>query len=463
MLRQPAFGHRLRKLRLAQGLSQTALAGEGMSTGYLSRLESGARRPTGRAVDYLAGRLGLQPADFAEPATGSLAHALTLAASTGSPDAAEPLSQALAAEGHENPVLRWQALWILARAARLQGDHPLERDRLTRLTALGDDVGLSELRVRGLTRLARCLRSLGEITPALEAAVEAHRIAVHDSLGVEDRATALLALVSVQAEAGRTAEARTHADQLTALVEGRRDTLWAEAMWTAAAIRMRQGDHPAAQACLDDALARFSSREDLTLWIRLRLAAGRLHLQKTPADPAQAQHRAQEAEAALAFVGTPALRQDLTALKADLAYATGRYDDARTLLGELAADRPRMTYRGQVRLEILRHQLLILAGDPTGIQGLRTLAQQAQADTNIDLAAEIWRVLADALTEATHPGHATHAPLPTTPAPGHAGTDAPGRADAPGHPGTDTPAQPGTDAPGRDADYVGLIDAGLTG
>lgn len=60
-----------------------------------------------------------------------------------------------------------------------------------------------------------------------------------------------------------------------------------------------------------------------------------------------------------------------------------------------------MTYRGQVRLEILRHQLLILAGDPAGVPGLRALAQQAQQDANIDLAAEIWRVLADALTPPT--------------------------------------------------------------
>ncbi|WP_327260173.1 helix-turn-helix domain-containing protein [Streptomyces sp. NBC_01232] len=411
MLRQPAFGHRLRKLRLAQGLSQTALAGEGMSTGYLSRLESGARQPTDRAVGYLAGRLGLQAADFEEPATGSLAHALTLAASTGAPDAVVALRQALAAEGHESPVLRWQALWLLAGAARVQGDHTTERERLTQLVALGDDVGVSELRVRGLTRLARCLRSVGEITPAVDAAVEAHRIALHEELGVEDRAAALLALVSVQAEAGRTGEARLHADELTALVEGRSDALWAEAMWTAAAIRMHQGDYFGAQACLDDALDRFSSQEDLILWIRLRLAAGRLHLQKMPADPARAQHRAQEAEAALALVGTPALRQDLTALKADLAFATGRYDDARALLGELAADRPRMTYRGQVRQEILRHQLMILDGDPAGVPGLRALAQQAQEDANIDLAAEIWRVLADALTQTGRTGPpATAAP-----------------------------------------------------
>ncbi|WP_330335559.1 helix-turn-helix domain-containing protein (plasmid) [Streptomyces sp. NBC_00536] len=401
MLRQPAFGHRLKKLRMARGLSQTALAGEGMSTGYLSRLESGARQPTERAVNYLAGRLGIEAADFEEPVTGSLAHALTLAASTGSSDAIEELRQALAAEAHESPVLRWQALWLLAQADRLQGDHAGERERLTRLVALGDEVGVTELRVRGLTRLARCLRSLGDITPALDAAVEAHRLALGEELGVEDRATALLALISVQAEAGRIGEARTHADELTALVEGRTDALWAEAMWTAAAVRMRQGDYAGAQACLEEALERFSSQEDLVLWLRLRLAAARLHLQRLPADPEQAQRRAAEAEAALAFVGTPALRQDLTALKADLAFATARYDDARALLGELAGDAPRMTYRDQVRLEMLRHQLLILGGDPAGIQGLRTLAQQAQEDANIDLAAEIWRMLADALAESS--------------------------------------------------------------
>ncbi|MDU8990892.1 helix-turn-helix transcriptional regulator [Streptomyces mirabilis] len=56
MLRQPAFGHRLKKLRTAQGLSQTALAGEGMSTGYLSRLESGrASPPTGPWAIWRAG------------------------------------------------------------------------------------------------------------------------------------------------------------------------------------------------------------------------------------------------------------------------------------------------------------------------------------------------------------------------------------------------------------------------
>jgi transcriptional regulator with XRE-family HTH domain len=402
MPRQPAFGRRLRRLRTDRGLSQSALAGDGMSTGYLSRLESGARQPTERAVTYLAGRLGLEPGDFEETAAGSLAHALTLAASTGSGDAVDTLREALAAEAHETPVLRWQARWLLARHRRLQGDHPGEREHLEELVRLGDEVGLAELRVRGLTRLARCLRSLGEIPAALDAALTAHHLAQDGELGAEDRAAVLLALVSVAAEAGRTPQARAHADELVGLVEGRSDALWAEAMWTAAAVRVMQGDHRAAQDYLEQALERFGGHQDLVLWLRLRLAAGRLHLQKIPPDPEAAGRCVTAAEPALAFVGTPRLRQELTALKADLAFLTSRYDDARDLLGELALEEPRMTYRDRVRTDILRHRLRILSGDDSGVQGLRALAEQAQADANIDLAAETWRVLAEALAQFQH-------------------------------------------------------------
>lgn len=419
MLQQPAFGRRLRKMRMSRGLSQTALVGEGMSTGYLSRLESGARQPTDRAVAYLADRLGLKPADFEEPSAGSLTHALTLASSTApeaGPGAMEALREALDADGHEEPVVRWQALWLLARARRVEGDHEDERSYLEELVGLGEEADLPELRVRGLTRLARCLRSLGEIAPALEVSVRAHHLARDSSLGVSDQAAALLALVSVETEAGRLPDARAHADELTDLVAGRSDTLWAEAMWTAAAVRMRQGDHRGAQECLEQTLERFSSGEDLLLWLRLRLAAGRLHLQKTPAEPAAAERCITAAESAMAFVGTPNLQQELTALKADLAFLTGRYDDARSLLGELALEEPRMTYRDRARLDILRHQLRILSGDLGGVAGLRALAEQAQADANIDLAADIWRILAEALAQSQH-GPAAPAPAPTGPAP----------------------------------------------
>ncbi|MEV3861413.1 helix-turn-helix transcriptional regulator [Streptomyces sp. NPDC050095] len=403
MLRQPAFGSRLKKFRLARGLSQTALAGDGISTGYLSRLESGNRQPTERAVGYLAERLGIDPSEFEEPASGSLAHALTLATSTGSDTAIDTLRAAYAAEAHESPVLRWQALWLLARSRKLEGDHAGERTHLTELVRLGDEVALPELRVRGLTSLARCLRSLGEIPDALQASQTAHQLASEAGVSVEDRAGVLLALVSVEAEAGRLPDARAHADELTALVEGRTDALWAEANWTAAAVRMRQGDHAGAQECLELALAGFPSSEDLTLWVRLRLAAGRLHLQKLPAQPEKAEECITQASAALVFVETTTLRQELTALKADLAFLTGRYDEARELLGSLDRGELMMTYRDRVRLDILGHQLRVLAGDESGVQGLRDLAEEAQRSANVDLAAEIWRILAEALVQLRAP------------------------------------------------------------
>jgi transcriptional regulator with XRE-family HTH domain len=400
MLQQPAFGRRLRQLRAVRGLSQTALAGDGMSTGYLSRLETGARRPTSHAVTYLAGRLGVQPDDFAAPAAGSLADALTLAASTGAGDAEEAVRGALAADGDADPVLRWQALWLLARVDRRAGDHAGERGRLDELVALGEEIGLVELRVRGLTGLARCLRSLGEIPPALRSAVTAHDLARTHDLGVEDRAGALLALVSVETEAGRLPEARAHADELTGLVTGRCDTLWAEAMWTAAAVRVRQGEHAGAQVLLDQALEGFSGGEDLVLWLRLRFAAARLHLQRTPPRTDDAGRCLAAAEAALAFVHTAALRQELTLLKAESAFHTGRPDEARALLAELADAEPRLTYRDRVRLEVLRGRLLFLSGDEGALHTLRALALRARTDASLDLATELWGVIADLLLTA---------------------------------------------------------------
>jgi transcriptional regulator with XRE-family HTH domain len=394
----------LKKMRTAQGWSQTALAGDGMSTGYLSRLESGARQPTERAVSYLAERLGVQPDDFEEPAGGSLAHALTLAASTRADDAMETLRDALAAEAHESPVLRWQALWQLADHRRVLGDHVQERVYLEQAVELGDEVGLAELRVRGLTRLARCLRSLGEISAALDLAVTAHHLAREAGLGVEDRAAVLLSLVSVEAEAGRLPDAGAHVDELTGLVEGRSDALWAEAMWTAAAVRTRQGDNQGAQHLLEQALERFRSSEDLVLWTRLRLAAARLHLLKVPADAASAEVCSRTAEQALAFVGTDSLRQQLAAVQAEIAYLTGRYEDARVLLEALVGKDLLMSHRDRIRLDILRHELRIQSGDLGGVDGLRALAEQAQEDSNIDLAAEIWRILAKALTDLQRAG-----------------------------------------------------------
>ncbi|MFI6603854.1 helix-turn-helix domain-containing protein [Nonomuraea sp. NPDC050536] len=401
MLQQPQFGRRLKQLRTERGLTQGALAGDDMSTGYLSRLESGARQPTERAVAHLANRLGISPAEFEESTSSSLAQSLTIATGLDSDETAGLLAEALKTAHGQDPLLRWQALWRVAEWKRRCNECPAERAYLDELVGLSNEIGLPELRVRALTQLARCMRASGEITPAVEAATVAHRLALDCELSSRDMATALLALVSVEAEAGRLSEARMHADELAVLVEGQPDALWAEAMWTAAAVRVRQGELAGAQALLDQALERFDGRENLTLWLRLRVASASLHLQKTPPEPDLALQRVEAVEAILPFAGAPALEQQLMSIRAHIAVQEGRVTDAHALLDRLADTDLRMTYRERVRLDILRNQVLLLEGkDEEGLAGLRSLAQQAQQNSNIDLAAEIWRIAAESLAQA---------------------------------------------------------------
>ena len=56
------LGDRLRQLRVAAGLTQTELAGDRFSKEYVSQIERGKTRPTAETVEWLAARLGVDPA-----------------------------------------------------------------------------------------------------------------------------------------------------------------------------------------------------------------------------------------------------------------------------------------------------------------------------------------------------------------------------------------------------------------
>ncbi|MGP3983834.1 helix-turn-helix domain-containing protein [Streptomyces sp. KR80] len=401
MLEQPSFGRRLKHLRVQRGLSQAVLAGDGMSTGYLSRLESGARQPTERAVAYLANQLGVTPADFEEPQAQSLAQALAVATSAQTDDTVLALLDALAADRQDqDPALRWQALWLLAQLKRQHGERDAELSYLTELVELGEDLALPELCTRARTQLARCLRSTGDIAQATQIAAAAYATARDSGLSVPDTASALLALVSVEAEAGRLPDARAHVDELCTLTKGESGVLPVEALWTAAIVRLRQGDQTEARELLEAALELMDSRADLMLWMRLRLAAASLYLQLTTPSTEDARIRLDEAQTALQLIGNPLHLQEMTTLQAQLAFLEGRYKEARALYDSLDGADLRLTFRDQIRLTVLHNRLLVLEGRADeGIRNLQALAQQAQDASNIDLAAEIWRILAQTLAE----------------------------------------------------------------
>ncbi|KJK33638.1 hypothetical protein UK23_45325 [Lentzea aerocolonigenes] len=397
MLTQPDFGMRLRALRLERGLSQVALAEGSMSTGYLSRLESGARPPTERVVEQLARKLGVPISAFeATDEAPSLAHLLAAATSASDDELVDSLADALQGDAKMDPALRWQALWLLARARGNQGRHQQEFELLTELCELSDELRTPALRVRARTRLSMCARLLGDAVSARRHAAEALSLA--DGLSITDRAAALHAIVSAEAESGRLQDARVHADELIGLTEQTGGTAHIEALWAAATVRVRQNDYAEAQVLLERALRELHGQDDLMLWLRLRLAAASLYLQITPALTDRARTRLDEVEAVVVLMGTELQKQQLLTLRAHLAFEEGRVDDARALCAELDDQQLQLSFRDMIRFQALRAQLQILAGQQAeGVQAMQELAAQVQESLNVELAADIWRGLAKVL------------------------------------------------------------------
>ncbi|MFI1002391.1 helix-turn-helix domain-containing protein [Streptomyces galbus] len=414
MLEQPHFGRRLKRLRLERGLSQAGLVGEGMSTGYLSRLESGDRRPTERATAYLAERLGVDASVLTEPPPQrplTYEVAVALSAPSGTCDVGA-LGRVVDEDAGDDPAARWQALWLLSRAAGCAGDYAEERGRLDRLVELSETLEVPELRVRSLVAYARCTRALGDMHTAEPAAAEAFRLARSEDLSVSDTLAALTALVGIEAELGRLDAAARHAGDLEReLLPAAAPAQAAEGWWTAATVCSRQGDHAAARARLDTALRLLRSTDDLPLWIRLRLAAAAAALEMTPPEVSAAECWLAEAASVVELIGTSVQAQELRALQAHLAFHRDRPDEARAISAALLAeDDLRLPYRDRVRLSVLDGRLTILSGRvEEGIALLQGLGRQAAESRNLDLAAHVWQALAQTLADLRLPHRANAA------------------------------------------------------
>ncbi|MFC9290564.1 helix-turn-helix domain-containing protein [Streptomyces sp. NPDC057052] len=415
MLEQPYFGRRLRRLRLERGMSQAGLVGEGLSTGYLSRLESGERRPTERAVTYLAQRLGVDVSALTGPSDGRSLTAVLAAVTSAPPgmDDTAALSRAVEEDAGDDPAARWQALWLLSRAAGRDGDCERERAQLLELIELSDLLEAADLRTRSLVQYARCARALGDMRAAEPAAVEALSIARAEGLSVADTMAAVMVLISIETELGRLEAAGRHVDELERdLLPEAAPALAAEALWTAAMVSNRQGDHATAQTRLETALDLLQCKDDLVLWTRLRAAATAAALQMSPPRVAAADRWLGEAAGVLGLIGTPLQIQELRALQAHLAFHKGRLDDARALSHALLSEEDlRLSYRDRVRLSVLDGRLMILAGRvDEGIAVLQRLGRQATESKNLDLAAHVWQSLATTLADVRSPQAPTGAP-----------------------------------------------------
>ncbi|MEU3372074.1 helix-turn-helix domain-containing protein [Streptomyces sp. NPDC006711] len=405
VLEQPSFGRLLKALRQDRGLSQAQVAEGGMSTAYLSRLESGTRRPTAKVLTHLTERLDVPLSAFETTQMSPLGRALASASSSDdSDDAVRLLEEVVHAESGEDLSLRWLSLWKLAQLHAKLGTRQQELATARQLTELSDRMAVPTFQVRARTLLARCLRAVGEIAESRAVAQAAVSTVADQVLPVSDTVRAQLALISVESESGMMAEARAHAEQLLGPIEELSTVLRAEVLWAVANVRIRQNDYTGASELLERALAELPSQDGLILWLRLRLAACSLYLQMTPRRVAEARTCLEEAERALDLVGSPLHRQEMLVIKTHLAFHQRDLAQARALYDQLKDALPQLTFRDRVRLEVLSNQILILEGDrDTGVRNVEDLARQAEDASNIHLASEIWRTLAETLAWDSEP------------------------------------------------------------
>jgi tetratricopeptide (TPR) repeat protein len=291
----PALGRRVRDLRQRRRLKQSELAAGRLSTAYVSRIESGQRRPEREVVEFLAEQLGTT-ADYLLTGVGrdevadarlKLRYA-ELALHSGDAVEAERLLSGLI-DDTTLPLgtLRIDAQFSLARALENLGRLD---DAIHVLEQLRTDVNIPNPLEIAIA-LSRCYRESGDLSRAVDVGERALQLADELGLrGTDDAIRLTVTLAAAYFERGDTAHAH-HLCQ-TAIEESETSSspnARAAAYWNASAIASERGQLAAAAALAERALALLGETTDERNLGRLRLELGLLLLRADPPDVDAAQ------------------------------------------------------------------------------------------------------------------------------------------------------------------------------
>jgi tetratricopeptide (TPR) repeat protein len=196
------LGERVRRLRIAAGLSQTQLADQRFSKEYVSQIERGKTRPTKETIDWLARRLGVDPSflaqgvstDERERVEAALARAAALSESDRFSEALleyEKIRAAVLATG--SPQLEVRMLAGEAWARMREGDVRESLTLLQRARELVEGGEFSDVeRADILYRLGACRYKLSSISTASALFNEALVLAESSGLPCDDLRSRIL-------------------------------------------------------------------------------------------------------------------------------------------------------------------------------------------------------------------------------------------------------------------------------
>src|SRR5436190_6153658 len=220
------LGERVRKLRMAAGLSQTELAGGRFSKEYVSQIERGKTRPTSDTLVWLAARLGADPT-FLSSGVSSVER------------------------------YRWEA--VLARGEALVEQHRYEEAAQEFESALGTvrELGAPDLVVRALAGEAWARHELGELQKAVKLLLEARDLAEGPRFSDLERADVIFRLGVCRYKLASISTAGALLDEALALAEHSGlpcDRLRVEILLWRSRCYRRQRDYLAAKENVERAL-----------------------------------------------------------------------------------------------------------------------------------------------------------------------------------------------------------------
>ncbi|MBZ5738220.1 helix-turn-helix domain-containing protein [Nocardioides mangrovi] len=405
------LGERIKRARLAAGLTQGELGGEHASVPYISRIESGQRRPDPELLALLAPRLGvtveqllsgLIPEELPPSDRLQLDYA-ELALRSGEPERALALSGELLGRYASGPHPDFLEQIRLAHATGLEASGDVRGALDTLQTVVSAPSVGTATRVRASTALSRCYRDVGDLDRAVSVGEAVLEDLAAADLHHTDEALQLLATVAAAYfERGEVEHAASMCRRAVALVdESNSPSARAALYWNASVMQSEAGDTVGALPLAQKALALLEEADHQANVTRLRAQLAAMQLQLDPPEVEAATATLERVAAELETLGGSAVDRARTTfhlakakfLGHDLVTAQRLADDALAGASEVS---PRLT----ADVLVLLGQLAAANDDLTAArshfqQAALTLA--AVGETMDRHTAQLWLDLANLL------------------------------------------------------------------
>ncbi|WP_461187787.1 helix-turn-helix domain-containing protein [Arthrobacter sp. Z4-13] len=369
------FGEKLRAERLERGLTQAELGKDLYSPSYISLLETGRREPTAEVIEELARRLDLAPKAleaWSQPITVSDAEYVLAGLYARQawdlrdyPLAASHAATAaqIALEG-KNTSAWWNMTYMqaecLMKEGKLQECQQIV-ERLLEHPMATESVGLG---VRARQMLAALCHGQGQLSVAVDHALEAVKLSVQ----LPRNSTVLIGahriLIGALAESGRLDEAWKFCLALYEQVdEHAMSQLAGEVAWVIGNVAFMRHDYSEGVKHHERAAKLLSPANDIELWARFNKASAAVRLSSGIVEP-ETLSSIERAELAFSIVGgTKSDELEVAFIRARWLYLTGDIVAAVEKLRELHAERDALAKHTAGEVSLLLGKSLKAAGE----------------------------------------------------------------------------------------------------